>query len=128
MRRTLMLCMITALAVLPLVAGAQPTSTIPEGRSTEGYLFPQGAHPQSTNPGETSFGAAPDRNLIRDAQMALREAGFDPGRIDGVMGRKTQAALREYQASQGLPQTGRLDETTQRQLFAASTPQSGGRR
>jgi hypothetical protein len=106
----------------PSIGGAQPQGGIPEGRSTEGYLIPEGAHP-----GQPSLEAMPDRNSVRDAQVALRDAGFDPGRIDGVMGPRTQAALREFQASQGLPQTGRLDSTTQKQLSSVHMPQSGGR-
>jgi len=124
MRRTLMICMIAALTALPLMAGAQPASPMPEGRSSEGYLIPEGAEPRPS-----TLEAVSDRNLVRDAQVALRDAGFDPGGIDGVMGRKTRAALREFQASQGLPQTGRLDATTQQELLAAGMPESsGGRR
>jgi hypothetical protein len=122
MRRILMICMIIALATLPVLAGAQPASEIPEGRSSEGYLFPEKAHP-----GQPSLEAVPGQNPVREAQIALRNAGFDPGEIDGVMGVRTRAALREFQASHGLPQTGRLDTTTQQQLLAAHTPESSGR-
>jgi hypothetical protein len=123
MRRTLMIYMIMALAALPLMAGAQSSTDMPEGRSSEGYLFPKDAHPR-----ESSFETAPDQNSVRQAQIALRDAGFEPGRIDGMMGPKTQAALRQFQASQGLPQTGRLDATTQQQLMATHMPESSGRR
>jgi peptidoglycan hydrolase-like protein with peptidoglycan-binding domain len=30
----------------------------------------------------------------------LRDAGFDPGPFDGVLGAKTRAALAQYEASQ----------------------------
>lgn len=123
MRRTLMICMIVALAALPLLAGAQPATQMPEGRSTGGYLIPEGAQPR-----ESTLEAMPDRDMVREAQIALRDAGYDPGKIDGVMGSKTQAALRKFQASQGLPQTGKLDTTTQQQLLAAHTPESSRRR
>jgi hypothetical protein len=115
--------MMVALAALPLLAGAQPASQIPEGRSTEGYLIPEGAQPR-----DSSFEATPDRDMVREAQIALRDAGYEPGRIDGVMGSKTQAALRKFQASQGIPQTGRLDTSTQQQLLAAHMPESSRRR
>jgi Putative peptidoglycan binding domain len=130
MKRTLMICMITALAALPVIAGAQSTPTIPEGRTSEGYLIPQGAEPRRPSaeavPGQRE--AVPGQNMVREAQIALRDAGFDPGEIDGVMGPRTRAALREFQASQGLAQTGRLDAPTQRQLMAEHTPESSGRR
>jgi peptidoglycan hydrolase-like protein with peptidoglycan-binding domain len=124
MRRILMIGMIAALTALPLMAGAQQATPMPEGESSRGYLVPEGAEPRPSN-----LEAVSDRNLVRDAQVALRDAGFDPGEIDGVMGRRTRAALREFQASQGLPQTGRLDATTREELLAARMPgSSGGRR
>jgi hypothetical protein len=122
MRRILMISLVAALAALPLMATAQPMGGTPEGRSSEGYLIPEGAEPR-----RSTFEATPQRNLVRDAQIALRDAGYDPGRIDGVMGSRTRAALREFQASQGLPQTGRLDETTQQQLLAANMPEPSRR-
>jgi hypothetical protein len=160
MRRTLMICMIVALAALPLMAGAQPTGRTFDGKPTEGRLIPKDANPRQPSeavPAQPSFRATPDRTpaerptegylvpegaephrssleavpdqkLVREAQIALRDAGFYPGRIDGVMGPRTRAALREFQASQGLPQTGRLDTTTQRELLAEYTPESSGRR
>jgi localization factor PodJL len=121
MRRTLMVCMIAALTALPLLARAQTASPMPEGDSSRSYLTPEGAEPRPSN-----VEAVSDRDLVRDAQVALRDAGFDPGEIDGVMGRKTRAALREFQASQGLPQTGRLDAATREELLAARMPGSSG--
>jgi peptidoglycan hydrolase-like protein with peptidoglycan-binding domain len=40
------------------------------------------------------------REDIRILQLRLRDAGFDPGPFDGVMGAKTKAALAQYEASQ----------------------------
>ena len=39
-------------------------------------------------------------------QQALAAAGFDPGPADGIMGRNTRAALRQYQKAQGLAADG----------------------
>jgi len=39
------------------------------------------------------------REEIRVLQLRLRDAGFDPGPFDGVMGPKTIAALQQYEAS-----------------------------
>jgi Putative peptidoglycan binding domain len=50
------------------------------------------------------------------AQEQLKAAGFDPGFIDGVLGSQTRNALRRYQASQGLPITGSLDEGSRQAL------------
>jgi peptidoglycan hydrolase-like protein with peptidoglycan-binding domain len=37
---------------------------------------------------------------IRILQLRLRDAGFDPGPFDGVMGPKTRLALQQFQARQ----------------------------
>jgi peptidoglycan hydrolase-like protein with peptidoglycan-binding domain len=39
------------------------------------------------------------RGAIKALQMRLREAGFDPGRIDGMLGPRTIAAAQNYQSS-----------------------------
>jgi Putative peptidoglycan binding domain len=137
MRRTLMICMIMALAAFPLMAVAQQSGTMTPtheyDEESTGRLIPKGAHPRGPEgirpSGPDTFEATPSQampreTLVRDAQVALRDAGYEPGRIDGVMGPRTQAAIREFQQSRGLPQTGTLDATTQQQLFAARTPES----
>lgn len=47
-----------------------------------------------------------ERSLSRDErfrfQTNLAKVGFDPGAPDGVMGRRTRAALRQYQQSKGI--------------------------
>jgi peptidoglycan hydrolase-like protein with peptidoglycan-binding domain len=40
---------------------------------------------------------------IRDLQGRLAAAGFNPGAIDGVIGRQTLSAVREYAEAQGIP-------------------------
>jgi peptidoglycan hydrolase-like protein with peptidoglycan-binding domain len=42
----------------------------------------------------------PAQDEVRILQLRLRDAGFDPGPFDGVMGAKTKAALAQYEASQ----------------------------
>jgi membrane-bound lytic murein transglycosylase B len=39
-------------------------------------------------------------------QMNLAKLGFDPGAADGVLGRQSRAALRQYQKANGLPADG----------------------
>jgi hypothetical protein len=65
---------------------------------------------------------------VRQVQEALKAQGHDPGPIDGVMGPQTQEALRAYQRSQNLTETGRLDrETSQKLGVAGGTSQSQSR-
>ncbi len=44
-----------------------------------------------------------DKDGIRRLQAALLAAGFDPGPVDGDMGRKTREAIMAYKATKGLP-------------------------
>jgi Putative peptidoglycan binding domain len=62
---------------------------------------------------------------VAQAQERLKAAGFNPGYIDGVIGYRTREALRRYQASQGLPITGQLDEATRQVLLAGGRARSG---
>jgi peptidoglycan hydrolase-like protein with peptidoglycan-binding domain len=53
---------------------------------------------------------------VKAAQQALKDKGGDPGPIDGRMGPKTKAALKDFQKAQGLKETGRLDRETRAKL------------
>jgi rare lipoprotein A len=69
---------------------------------------------QPRSPGESPVTPAPalTEDQVKQAQEALKTAGFHPGSIDGVVGRRTREALRAYQTQEGLPPTGVLDEPT----------------
>ena len=45
------------------------------------------------------------RELVQNGLVWL---GYEIGRVDGVLGRRSQAAIRAYQEEKGLPETGRL--------------------
>jgi len=45
--------------------------------------------------------STPSQEEIRILQLRLRDAGFDPGPFDGVMGPQTKKALQDFQAAQG---------------------------
>ena len=46
---------------------------------------------------------------IAEVQRALKTAGYEPGIVDGIAGRRTRAAIRAYQEANGLAATGRID-------------------
>jgi peptidoglycan hydrolase-like protein with peptidoglycan-binding domain len=49
---------------------------------------------------------------IRRMQEALDEKGYAAGRADGIMGPRTEAALRSFQQSKGLQATGQPSQQT----------------
>jgi peptidoglycan hydrolase-like protein with peptidoglycan-binding domain len=58
---------------------------------------------------------------VRQAQMALKEKGHDPGPIDGIMGPRTSAAVRDFQKAENLKDTGRLDADTKARLMGKTS-------
>lgn len=56
---------------------------------------------------------------IRAVQRALAGLGYDPGPFDGVIGPRTRAAIRSFQAASGLTVDGRLTRELERQIRSA---------
>ena len=54
---------------------------------------------------------------VRSIQQALANKGFNPGVIDGAMGRNTREAIRSFQSKNGLVPTGELNERSASLLF-----------
>lgn len=53
---------------------------------------------------------------VRAIQIELRNRGYDPGQINGMMSSETQAAIRAFQNANNLPATGVLDDATKQAL------------
>ena len=68
--------------------------------------------------------AADDQQGIKSAQQSLSDKGFYHGSVDGKIGPRTRAGIREYQKSESLPVTGRLDVATAGRMGVA--PESEG--
>jgi N-acetyl-anhydromuramyl-L-alanine amidase AmpD len=60
---------------------------------------------------------APDARQVY-LQKLLQRAGYTFGPIDGLIGKRTKAAIRQYQSWTGLPVTGEFDTATVRHLRA----------
>jgi peptidoglycan hydrolase-like protein with peptidoglycan-binding domain len=101
-------------------SAGQPNST-GEMKSHEGSMKghdssmknPDSATDTSASSGKRAMG---NQSQIRRVQEALKTEGHDPGPIDGMMGPKTQEALRQYQRQENLKETGRLDQDTMSKL------------
>jgi peptidoglycan hydrolase-like protein with peptidoglycan-binding domain len=53
-----------------------------------------------------------DRDTIRAVQRTLNDRGFTAGAADGVLTQRTQVALKQFQKSENLEDTGRLNPRT----------------
>ena len=47
--------------------------------------------------------------MVREAQMLLKDLGYDAGGVDGKLGTKTRAAIRAFQEDDGAAQNGEVD-------------------
>lgn len=93
-------------AVLLDQLGATPTTASvphPQPRPAE-----TGVVPVSLQTGTTAS-QTPDARIIK-IQAGLKAFGNDDMRLDGVVGARTKAAIKEFQSLFGLPQTGEPDE------------------
>lgn len=60
--------------------------------------------------------------VVRGIQSALKEAGSEPGDIDGIYGNDTETALKDFQSRQALAITGKVTDETWSKLMGAPPP------
>jgi hypothetical protein len=77
----------------------------------------------AVNPDEVNQ-AGVNRSDIKKVQESLRAKGYYTGQVDGVLAPQTRAGIRQYQQSESLPVTGRLDAETAGKLGVG--PESTG--
>lgn len=61
----------------------------------------------------------PPRGVVKDAQAALNQRGFDVGEPDGLAGRRTRAAIAAFQQAEKLPESRMFDADTLGRLGVA---------
>lgn len=85
-----------------IAGGAQQSSA--KGAS-QGAGMEQQSQPQAQN-------SAQNPEVVKQAQEKLSAAGHDAGTPDGLLGPRTQAALKAFQEKEGLQASGQLDSQT----------------
>jgi peptidoglycan hydrolase-like protein with peptidoglycan-binding domain len=60
----------------------------------------------------TPIASAATRSEVKKVQQSLGDKGFNPGPADGRLGPQTREGIRQYQKSENLAVTGRLDSET----------------
>ena len=83
----------------------------------QGYWYPAyGYHPSySTYTYEAplySYNGLPPGQVIAMVQARLQQRGFYNSAVDGTYGPRTQQAILDFQAAEGLPMTGEIDQET----------------
>jgi peptidoglycan hydrolase-like protein with peptidoglycan-binding domain len=95
---------------MPVETSSSPSSSLPTARALERQI----QRGEMVRNG--SEGAA-----VREAQTLLKAHGFDPGRVDGDMGRNTTDAVRRFQTSRGIRVDGVIGPETMRELRTPTT-------
>jgi peptidoglycan hydrolase-like protein with peptidoglycan-binding domain len=83
---------------------------LPEERTPPPRVYPS---PKPTPP--------PSDPAIRQIQGVLQERGYDPGPLDGVLGKKTREALRRFQKDHHLAVTGEINADTKNTLLSPAS-------
>ena len=105
-------------AAAPLVSAppvSPPTASLPAASAPARQDFAKGTQefPSSASQIPTTAQPSPaplTPDEIRELQGKLKAAGFNPGAIDGTMGRQTRSAVREYAEARALPNAGATRE------------------
>lgn len=111
-----------------LSGSARQTAGVTVPRPATGTSVPTGAASGSTSAGAQPMTRAPVMRIspdtIKEVQSSLRDQNLYRGPIDGIIGRRTHAALAEYQQQKGLAPTGHLDDATLRHITSGRTETS----
>ena len=79
-----------------------------QSQMDEGAKQPQAAEQSSAGSSQKAQGD----EQVKKAQEKLSQQGQNPGAADGVLGPKTQAALKDFQKQNNLEPSGKLDSQT----------------
>ena len=66
--------------------------------------------------GKTAKQKQVEKEWIKKVQRALRNAGFDAGPVDGKLGKRTKAAIIEFQTANDLKSDGKVGKKTWQKL------------
>lgn len=75
---------------------------------------------QPSSQAEKARGAG-GKEQVKAAQQALKDKGLYDAEVDGIMGPRTREAVREFQKTENLKATGRLDAETLARLGVERT-------
>jgi peptidoglycan hydrolase-like protein with peptidoglycan-binding domain len=111
---------IAAVAIISLLA-----ITLPVAPLLAQVNEPSQAQQAGTDASKLDMDAVPSlsEDKVRRVQQALQSKGFDPGPVDGVIGPKTEEAVRNFQDHYGIKGSAKIDNQT---LYALGAPDLAG--
>ena len=118
--------MIRKLSYLLLAsATAVSFSAVAAGNASQSQRQSDQTQAQSgqSSQGSQSAQSSQSPDVVKQAQEKLSSAGMDSGPADGKLGPKTEAAVKEFQQSKGIKESGKLDQQT---LAALGVNESSG--
>lgn len=74
--------------------------------------------PEEWTEGDAQTASVDVEKAVRNIQAILNNNGYDAGPADGVMGAKTQAAIKAFQAANGMVADGQVDDELVKALLA----------
>jgi peptidoglycan hydrolase-like protein with peptidoglycan-binding domain len=107
----------------------------PSNTAAAPAIAPAAMSGSSMAPGPSTAALPVSKDTVKQIQSVLQQQGLYRGRIDGVVGRETRAALAAYQQKEGSSKTPALDQKTLEALLTSqqpaessgsSTPPAGG--
>ena len=90
---------------VPLPKGSPYSGTVTKDKSQAGRLDSSGSTAMRGN-----------MSNVKEVQQALKDKGYNPGPVDGVMGARTKEALKSFQSASNLQVTGTLNAETAEKL------------
>jgi peptidoglycan hydrolase-like protein with peptidoglycan-binding domain len=88
-----------------------PAKTSPTSSMQHSQTSGTKAHHDSTSMKSSTAKPKWSKEQIKEAQTGLQKAGYFKATPDGVYGKKTKKAVKEYQKANKLPVTGQLSDS-----------------
>ena len=101
---------VLALFVPAVVAASEDLDLLSQIGALESMLE-EAVGQKNNEPAETSEPGFLSREIIRQVQTALNEAGYDCGAVDGIAGARTRAAVAAYAKAHGFASDGQITES-----------------
>jgi peptidoglycan hydrolase-like protein with peptidoglycan-binding domain len=105
----------TAAQIAQAQAAARNWKATPRPSSAVATSSPRRASPAPA-PAARQLSSINSGNVVKDVQAMLTELGYDPGPVDGAMGRRTRSAIRTYQLHSDLPVNGQATPSLRQAL------------